>query len=192
MTRNTTPARRATAIGNPDEQLARVLARKRAGLLSGHWHALGREDLEEALAQAVLEVLLAARRRTLVDERHLENLLMQKFRSRIIDRRRALAGRSPIEHAIATSLRLDEVADGLPEIVDARLDVEGTVLARDELHRIALAARERLSAEERLVLANRAGGGRAGEFTSRQEWGSERYRKVGQRGRAQLRAALAA
>ena len=42
------------AHGTPDEHLARVLARRRAVMLGSYWSALGREDLEDALAQATL------------------------------------------------------------------------------------------------------------------------------------------
>jgi hypothetical protein len=65
-------------------------------------------------------------------------------------------------------------------------------VALDELRRIARTADEHLSADQRAVIAHAAGGGRATEFTARHGWGSEKYRKVGQRGRDRLRRALAA
>jgi hypothetical protein len=179
-------------MSTPDELVARVVARKRAALLGSYRNALGREDLEDAFGQAVLEVLLAARRRTFADERHLANALEQKLRCRIIDRRRALARRSPIEHALTSSVRLHPVGQGPADLTDPRAEVEGRVVALDELRRIARAAGEQLTADQRAVIAHAAGGGRRAEFIARHGWGSEKYRKVGQRGRERLRRALAA
>lgn len=193
--RHNPPSAGSTRTTTPDEHLVRVLARRRAVLLGSYWFALGREDLEDALAQATLEVLLAARRRWLLDERHLANVLEQKFRCRIIDRRRALQGRSPMERALATSVRLRPGGAwpaAVVDLVDERSDVEARVVAIDELWRIARAARRCLSPDQRAVIAHQAGGGRAGEFTDRHVWSAEKYRKVGQRGRARLRRALVA
>ena len=100
-----------------------------------------------------------------------------------------------MERALATSVRLRP--DGawpaaVVDPVDERSDVEATVMAIDELRRIACAARRCLSPDQRAVIAHQAGGGRAGEFTDRHGWSAEKYRKVGQRGRARLRRALAA
>ena len=78
------------------------------------------------------------------------------------------------------------------DLADPRADVEGTVVALDELRRIAHFARGHLSGDQRAAIAHAAGGGRAAEFTARHGWGSEKYRKVGQRGRDRLRRALAA
>lgn len=183
---------RLPAVSTPDELVARVLARERVMLLASHRHALGREDLEDALGQAVLEVLLAARRRTFADERHIAAALKQKLRCRIIDRRRALGGRSPIVHALATSMRVQPVGELPVELADPRAEVEATVVALDELRRIARIAADHLSADQRAVLAYAGGGGQAAEFTARCGWGSEKYRKVGQRARRRLRDALAA
>jgi DNA-directed RNA polymerase specialized sigma24 family protein len=176
----------------PDELVGRVAARQRETLLDSYRRVLPREDLEDALGQAVLEILLAGRRRTFADECHLANALHQKFRSRIIDRRRALAGRSPIERALATSMRVQPVGELSLDVADPCAEVEGKVVALDELRRIIRVAGEQLTADQRAVITHAAGGGRRAEFIAQHGWGSEKYRKVGQRGRARLRRALAA
>lgn len=179
-------------MSTPDALVARVADRQRDALLHSYRRALPREDLEDAFGQAVLEVLLAARQRAFASERHLANALEQKLRCRIIDRRRAVTGRSPIEHALLTSMRVQPVGELPVELTDPRADVEATVVALDELRRIARVAAEQLSADQRAVIAHAAGGGRAAEFTTSHGWSSEKYRKIGQRGRARLRRALAA
>src|SRR4051812_45882603 len=97
-----------------EQRLARALAAQRGRLLRRHAHRLDRADLEECLAQAALELVSRARReadgtvwRPALD-------LEQRFLSRVTDRRRALAGRSPRQRLLSTAAtigdaNLDEV-----------------------------------------------------------------------------------
>ena len=171
-----------------DELVGQVAEAKRQILLACYRSKLPREDLEDAFSQAVLEILIAARRRTFADGRHIAHALEQRFCSRVTDRRRALQGRSPIEHALATSVRL-EAGRSIAQLAlhDPRLDVESIVVARDELRRIGRAAREELTPDQREVLMHVVAGERPGELTRACGWGAEKYRKVAQRARARLR-----
>lgn len=175
-----------------DRLIARVAHAKRAVLLRHYRGRLCREALEDAYSQAVLEILIVARRRALTDERHIGNVIEQRFRSRVIDRIRAIRGRSPIEHALAHATRLGACGKqqwlGLP---DPYTDVEVTVIALEDLRRIASAMSGGLSEVQAGVLAHSAGGGRCEEFIARLGRTEARYRKVHQRGRARLRRRLA-
>src|SRR3954452_1068658 len=85
-----------------EKRLARALAGERARLLRRHAHRLGREDLEDSLAQAALELVPRARRDPGDSDWIPELALEQRFLSRVSDRRRALAGRSPAARLLHT------------------------------------------------------------------------------------------
>ncbi len=96
--------RRAALQGRADdttETVALVAAAKREVLLRVHRHRLRREDLEDAYSQATLELISLARRgRGFAGRAHIGNALEQRFLARVQDRRRAIAGRSPIAAAL--------------------------------------------------------------------------------------------
>lgn len=168
---------------------------KRELLLRAHRFRLRREDLEDCYSQATLELVLRARRGDAFASRlHIANALEQRFLSRIADRRRALGGRSAIQSALEGALPLggDTTAGEELDLVDRRAELEDLVLLRHDLRRVEAVA-QRLSTDQRLVLATQVGlqMGR-GEFCRRYGWTPEKYRKVAQRGRARLRALMAA
>jgi DNA-directed RNA polymerase specialized sigma24 family protein len=172
--------------------LAQVAHAKREILLRVHRHRLRKEDLEDCYSQATLELLAHTGRGGHFSSRaHAANALEQRFLSRIHDRRRALSGRSPMQAAIETALPLDCFEPEQPELVDVRAELETLVLLREELRRVESVARE-LTPDQQLILACQVGMqmGRA-EFCRRYGWTPEKYRKVAQRARAQLRRLLA-
>jgi DNA-directed RNA polymerase specialized sigma24 family protein len=175
------------------EAVALVARSRRERLLVVHRYRLAREDLEDCYSQATLELLIrVGRREAFSSYEHIANALEQRLLSRIHDRRRALSGRSPIEAAIATALPLHGCPQSEVEIPDARADVERLTLVRHELRRISELSRD-LSPDQRLVLASQLEGGvQCREFCSTHDWSPEKYRKVAQRARAQLRRLLAA
>jgi len=151
-------------------------------------HRLRREDLEDCYSQATLELLAHVRAGGRYASRaHLANALELRFSSRVQDRRRALAGRSPMEAALEGALFLDATTDTGFGLVDGRADVEALVLLRHDLRRAAEMARQ-LTADQRLVLAAQLGPFELGcaEFCRRFGWSSEKYRKVAQRARGRL------
>ncbi|HYM44570.1 MAG TPA: hypothetical protein VES65_00195 [Solirubrobacteraceae bacterium] len=162
-------------------------------LLAVHRRRLLWEDLEDCYSQATLELLAQARRGVLrcSSRAHLRATLEQRFVSRVLDRRRALGGRSPREATLAGALSLGAAGEREVEIADTRADVERRTMLRFELRSIERAAHA-LSADQRLVLASQVGlqMGRS-EFCRAFGWSHEKYRKVAQRGRARLRRALA-
>jgi RNA polymerase sigma factor (sigma-70 family) len=173
------------AVADPAELVARIATARRARLLAIYRMRLRREDLEDCYSQATLELITRTRRTPFEDEEHVRNALVQKFESRIEDRRRALSGRSAIESAIAGAVQMD--GGEAPELADPSAAVERQVLARSDLRRLAEVIRD-LSPDQRLVLhcqVNLELG--AGEFCVRYGWSSERFRKVAQRARAKLR-----
>jgi len=156
-----------------------------------HRHRLRRQDLEDAYAQATLELVVLSRRgRAFQNRRHLANALEQRFLARVADRRRALSGRSPIEAAIEGAATL--APDGEPlELPDTREEPERLTIAREELAG-ALRNLPRLTPDQRLVIAAQAVlEMRCEEFCRRHGWSPEKYRKVAQRGRAKLRSLVA-
>jgi RNA polymerase sigma factor (sigma-70 family) len=180
------------ASADPAEEVAIVARARRELLLRAHRFRLRREDLEDCYSQATLELVMAARRgRSFDGRRHLANALEQRFLSRIHDRRRALAGRSPIQAAMESASPLAAVADEEIAIVDRRAELERLVLLRHELRRVeALAAG--LSPDQRLVLATQVGLQMSpAVFCRRYGWSPEKYRKVAQRARARLRQLMA-
>lgn len=164
-------------------------AAKREVLLRVHRYRLRREDLEDAYGQATLELLVLARKgRAYEDRRHLANALEQRFLARVTDKRRALSGRSPIAAAIEDAVTLAPEGESL-EVPDTRAEPERLAVAREELV-AALAHLYELSPDQRLVIATQVAGVRCEEFCRRYGWTAEKYRKVGQRGRAKLRALI--
>ena len=156
-------------------------------LLSVHRRWLRWEDLEDCYSQATVELVAQARRGELrvSSGTHLRNLLELRFLSRVLDRRRALRGRSPVQATLDCALLLGEV-----EIVDVRADVERRTMLRFDLQSLERAAHA-LSADQRLVLACQIGlQMRADEFCRRFNWSHEKHRKVAQRARARLRLLL--
>ncbi len=172
-------------------EIGLVAAARRDALLRTHAFRLCREDLEDCYSQATLELMLRARRGgAFASRRHLANALEQRFLSRIVDRRRALSGRSPIEAALRDARSLGP-GGARVELPERRPELEQLVLLREELRRIREAA-QALSADQRLVLATQVSLGMPrSEFCSTFGWSIEKYRKVAQRGRARLRRLLA-
>jgi len=167
------------AAARVDQRLwvAELASRKRAALLSAYRGKLRPDELEECLSQAVLELLVRAGRGDgFASPLHVERSLEQKLRSRITDRLRARAGRSPLLAAIERSGGDAELAG----VADPRVGVEETVALRELLVRITEAARK-LTAAQRLALATQLGaGGGSGA--------GEKERKARQRAREKLRA----
>jgi hypothetical protein len=165
---------------------------KRDLLLRVYRHQLRPEDLEDCYGQATLELVAFVRREgRFADRLHLGNLLEQRFQSRVRDRRRALSGRSPMQAALESSVSLGAAGDRGVEIADLRADLEKLVMLRHELRRIGRHVRM-LTPDQRLVLACQLESMTRGEFCSHYGWSSEKYRKVAQRGRARMRALMAA
>ncbi len=177
---------------DPTEEVALVAQAARARLLSVHRHRLSFQDLEDCYSQATVELLAQARRGELrfSSRAHLRNTLELRFASRIVDRRRALSGRSPSQAILDGALSLGGVGEREVEIADRSADVERRMLLRLQLRSVERAA-QLLSADQRLVLACQIGlqmG--AQEFCATFGWTLEKHRKVAQRARARLRALL--
>jgi DNA-directed RNA polymerase specialized sigma24 family protein len=172
--------------------VALVVRAKRDLLLRVYRYQLRPEDLEDCYGQATLELVAFVRRGgRFAGRAHLGNLLEQRFQSRVRDRRRALSGRSPMQAALESSLPLGATGDQGVEIVDVRADLEKLVMLRHELRRIGRHV-QRLTPDQRLVLACQLESMPRGEFCGLYGWSSEKYRKVAQRARARLRALMAA
>jgi DNA-directed RNA polymerase specialized sigma24 family protein len=168
--------------------VALVARARRELLLRAHRHRLRREDLEDCYSQATLELLADARRGASYESRRdVETAIERRFVSRIRDRRRALAGRSPIQAALEKSVSLTPSrADREVDVVDARAELETLVIARMELRRVEALIRE-LTTDQRLVLISQVALGMPrAEFCRRYGWTPEKYRKVAQRARARL------
>jgi DNA-directed RNA polymerase specialized sigma24 family protein len=170
------------------EEVAQVAAARRELLLRAYRLRLRPEDLEDCYSQAVLELVLAARRGArYASGRHIGYALEQRFVSRIHDRRRAMSGRSPIESALEGARYLGAEQHDEVDIADARAEVERLVLLRAELRLIEQLA-ACLTADQRLVLACQVGlQMSSAEFCRRFGWSAEKYRKVAQRARKRLR-----
>jgi DNA-directed RNA polymerase specialized sigma24 family protein len=173
---------------DPAEDVALVARARRELLLRVHRHRLRREDLEDCYSQATLELVATARKGGAVLSRvHLGNVLEQRFLSRVHDRRRALAGRSPMQAAFEAAMSLGGAGEQEIEIVDVRAELEKLAVLREELRRVEQVARE-LTSDQRLVLACQVGLQLSrGEFCDQFGWSPEKYRKVAQRARARLR-----
>jgi len=181
-----------TGADDPAEQVALVARSKREVLLGANRFRLRREDLEDCLSQATLELVAFIRaggtfRNGLAVGRALE----VRFASRIRDRRRALGGRSPMVAALETAMRVGQPGEDGTPIVDPRVDVERLVVLREDLRRVQRLARA-LTADQQLVLREQllCGERRCQEFCQQAGWSKEKYRKVAQRARARLRALM--
>jgi hypothetical protein len=169
------------------EDVARVAGAKRELLLRVHRHRLRREDLEDCFSQATLELIAHVRNGgVFADRSHTANALELRFLSRVRDRRRALNGRSPMQAALERATSLGPLEGAEIQIADARATVEALVALRDELRQISRLAR-RLTSDQRLALGSQLSGESRSSFCRRSGWSHEKYRKVGQRARAQLR-----
>jgi DNA-directed RNA polymerase specialized sigma24 family protein len=175
------------------EELALVSASERRRLLAVHRRRLRWQDLEDCYSQATLELLDQARRGTLhcSSRGHLRNILEQRFLSRVHDRRRALAGRSPAQAMLDGALSLGAPGERQLDIADDRADVERRALLRFELRSLERAAYV-LSTDQRLVLCCQIMQMSRRDFCSTFGWSHEKYRKVAQRGRSRLRRELSA
>ncbi len=172
---------------DPTELLAAVVCAKREALLRAHRHRLRRDDLEDCYGQATLELLCSMQRGgRFVDREHMVNVLEQRFLSRVRDELRARRGRSAErtahEHALAHPVGTGAGID----VEDAHADVHERVARRLELEQVVRVA-ERLSSDQRLVLASQVHGVGCAELCRHTGWSAEKYRKVAQRGRTRLR-----
>jgi DNA-directed RNA polymerase specialized sigma24 family protein len=168
-----------------------VALAKRDLLLRVYSHQLRREDLEDCYSQATLELLAHVRKgRGLAGRRHLENLLEQRFQSRVRDRRRALSGRSPMQAAWEASISLGSDGEEGVEIIDLRAEVERLVMLRHELRHIARLVGE-LTRDQRLVLASQLLDMGRADTCRELGWSPEKYRKVAQRARKRLKRLMA-
>jgi len=168
-----------------------VARASRRRLLGVHRRWLRHEDLEDCYSQATLELLAQARRGELscTGRAHLGHILEQRFVSRIVDRRRALGGRSPRQATLDGALSLGSGGGPEMDVVDARADIERLTMLRFDLRSLELAARA-LTLDQRLVLACQLLGMSRHDFCVRFGFSHEKYRKVAQRARARLRCVL--
>jgi hypothetical protein len=174
--------------------VALVARAKREVLLRAYRHRLRREDLEDCYSQAACELVAQAQKgRAFASRAHAGNILEQRFVSRISDRRRALAGRSPMQAALEGALCIGGSGADEVEIADLRGDPETLMMLRYELTRVERLARQQLTYDQRLVLASQVGLPLLSprEFCVRFGWSQEKYRKVAQRARTRLRRLMA-
>lgn len=185
-------ARARAEARDPAESIAAVALGKRALLLHLYRMRLRREDLEDCYSQAMLELVAFVRAGgTFANARHESSAIELRFASRVRDRRRALAGRSPMQSALESALALaDGDGDGV-SVADWRADVERVVLARDEMRRVRHAVGE-LTPDQRIALGAQLGPRElsASQLCSEYGWSVEKYRKLSQRGRTRLRQLL--
>jgi DNA-directed RNA polymerase specialized sigma24 family protein len=150
------------------------------------------EDLEDCYSQATLELLTRATGGAKFSgRRHLENALEQKFVSRIQDRRRALAGRSPMQAALESAISIGGAVEEQTDVADVTAELETLVMLRADLRCLASHA-QRLTPDQRWVLAWQLAQRSCAEFCSRYGWSPEKYRKVAQRARTRLRRLMEA
>ena len=171
---------------DPVDAIARVAITSWQRLLRIHHHRLARADLEDCLAQATLELLAAAKRgQTFPDPDAIRAALDRRLQSRITDRHRAIAGRSPITAVAHNATPLDTVTDTIGTNAG---DPVARVLASEQLGLLLRAIGE-LTPDQRLVLRSQIDGEeRPAQFCARHGWTVEKYRKTAQRARAKLRA----
>jgi DNA-directed RNA polymerase specialized sigma24 family protein len=179
------------ASADPAEIVAYVAAARRDLLLRAHRQRLRFEDLEDCYSQATLELVVRARRAPFANLDHVKNALEQKFVSRINDRRRALAGRSGIEAALAAAVSVEGPGTAAPQIEDRAAAVERRVELCGDIRRLREVIAE-LSLDQRLVLHSQVNlQMEVQDFCEHYGWSAEKFRKVAQRARAKLRALVA-
>lgn len=179
------------APADPAEIVAYVAAARRDLLLRAHRQRLRFEDLEDCYSQATLELVVRSRRAPFANPDHVKNALEQKFVSRINDRRRALAGRSGIEAALATAVSVDGAGTTAAEIEDRAAAVERRLEVQGDIRRLREVIAE-LTLDQRLVLHSQVNlQMEVADFCERYGWSAEKFRKVAQRARAKLRALVA-
>jgi DNA-directed RNA polymerase specialized sigma24 family protein len=173
-----------------------VACARRDLLLAVHRHRLRREDLEDCYSQASLELISHARDgHAFASRAHIANALELRFLSRVRDRHRAIGGRSPMQAALEQAASLvhagaaAEAADGGVDVIDAQACVERQVLARDDLRAIGRAM-QRLTVDQRRVLASQLAEEPCEACCLRFGWSREKYRKLAQRARARLRESI--
>ena len=171
------------------ELLTVAVATSWTRLLRVHRRRLPAADLEDCLAQALLELFSAAKqgRTRLTGSEAAVAALDQRFQSRIIDRQRAQAGRSPITAALHYARALDTSESTLAG--PTGWDPLQRVLDHETLSLITSAVAE-LTADQRLALLAELNGERPGEFCARTGWSIAKYRKTLQRARTRLRVLL--
>jgi len=147
--------------GDAEEVLANVAAARRELLIGVHRRRLRREDLEDCYSQATLELLVAVRGgRAFASRLHVARALELRFVSRVHDRRRALAGRSPMHAALERAHVLGGGGERQPPgPIDRRAQPDVVAVGRHELRRIRALA-EQLSDEQRTVIATQVGLGK--------------------------------
>lgn len=173
---------------DPANLVALVVQARRETLLRVHRRRLRREDLEDCLSQAALELVVRAREGApFQGSAHVARVLEQRFLSRIRDRRRALAGRSGAQAAFEHALREGFSSGREMQVADPRAEVEQIVEMRLELAQLGVLA-SRLTADQQLVLFCQVALQMDCEtFCDCHGWSREKYRKVAQRARARLR-----
>ena len=167
------------------ERFALVAYRKRKALLRAGRHRLRYEELEECFGQSVMEIVRWLRAGGAFDSPvHAAAALETRFRSRVFDRHRALAGRSGQQQALAQARGMGDNA----QLPDPGCGVEELVMQRLELRNVSHVA-PRLTDDQRLLVACHVGlQMRPREFCALFGWSPEKYRKVSSRARASLRA----
>ena len=164
------------------ELVAHEAVRIRRGVLSDHHGELPYEDLEDAFAEAVLELVRRAKRDPAFGEpAHIRNALRQKFASRVLDRRRQRAGRSPIERAYALATPIDAALS-----VSSTSDPAAAVVTGEQL-RLICASLGELTDDQRAVLQSQLNDEPPTVACARLGWSPEKYRKVAQRARQRLK-----
>jgi hypothetical protein len=172
---------------DPAELIALIAHARREAMLRANRRMLRREDLEECLSQAVLELLARGCRQRFASREHVANALEQRFLSRVYDRRRALHGRSPLQAALENALPLGGTGEQGIELADPRAEIHPLAARRFQLRQVTRLA-PLLTPDQRLVLACQVALGMdRAEFCQRFGWSFEKYRKVAQRARARLR-----
>jgi DNA-directed RNA polymerase specialized sigma24 family protein len=157
---------------DPAEVIAGVAISGWQRLLRIHHHRLKRADLEDCLGQATLELLAAAARgQRFADTDAIRAALDQRFQSRIIDRQRALGGRSPITASLYHATPLDAITDAVGTTAG---DLLARVLEREQLARLASAFGQ-LTPDQRLVLRSQLNGQeRPAQFCTHHGWSVEK------------------
>ena len=171
---------------DPADAVAAVAIGGWQRLLRIHHHRLKRADLEDCLSQATLELLAAAARgQRFADTDAIRAALDQRLQSRIIDRQRALGGRSPITASLHHAAPLDTITDTVGTTAGDPLARCPRAARREGLARDhQRAQRINWTCDQRLVLhSQRDGQERPARFCARHGWSVEKYRKTAQRAR---------